>query len=112
MTYVAVTPESLLKASNTTVKIVPIEGDLIVSLEQALQNTKIVPTNDDADIRWGAIFYDADNKEVHSIYLNRRYPNVVGNTGVIDGQKVSVNNALVDWLESRFIPKERPPSHQ
>ena len=53
-----------------------------------------------ADLRWGVIFYDSEDKAQHSIHLDGWYFfRGAGRKGLVDGVPVSFDSLLVGWLE-------------
>lgn len=103
--FVRITPDALSNNSSAKVFIVKCTEDLRTNLLHALENTTILATNKQGDMRWGAMLYDKAGKVRHSIYLDRRYSNLVGNFASIDGDDVFVNELLIEWFEKYFMPK-------
>ncbi|HTM08762.1 MAG TPA: hypothetical protein VL754_10265 [Verrucomicrobiae bacterium] len=53
------------------------------------------------DLRWGAVFYDIADREVHAIYMGSRMLGSIQH-GMIDGESLTMNPALTDWFEITF----------
>jgi hypothetical protein len=101
VTRVRLTPE-LLTGSAKVNELVDMDHTMRTSLLTALDKTKASQLDSPPDLRWGAIFYDAHGRELHSIYLNGRILFRTGRQGIIDGKLTKLNGALVEWFEERF----------
>ncbi len=105
-TYISVTPNML---NSQTPIWVNMSGDIRTTLLNAIENTTITASNRPGDLRWGAVFYEGNSNELHSIYLDGRYINTRTNQGQIDHHVITVNDALIGWFESNFVPKGEKP---
>jgi hypothetical protein len=101
LTRVALTPE-LLQGSAEINRVVEMDQSMRTSLVVAIDKTKMSPLDSPPDLRWGAIFYDSDGTELHSIYLNGKLLFGTGRQGIIDRHLVKLNGALIEWFEETF----------
>ena len=101
-TSIRVTPQRLERYADRKDKFV-ISSQLRDTLVAAIDGAKLYETKYRPDLRWGAIFVDKAERQVHSLYLNSRYFTGTGRIGIIDGANVGLNGALITWFESNFI---------
>jgi hypothetical protein len=72
------------------------DSKLRSDLISALENSSVQRTREEADLRWGCVFYDAKDTRVLTIYFDRW-----GRNGLINGIAVTSNGRYVDVLEQK-----------
>jgi hypothetical protein len=72
-------------------------------LVRAIERIRLHETREQADLRWGMVFWDCSGNRAHTIYLNSRYIFGTGRRGYIDGTLVGFNASLIHWLESNYL---------
>lgn len=70
----------------------PIKKDLI----SAIENSSIVQSNVEGDLRWACIFYNTNNIRILTLYLDGN-----GEKGLIGGKSITSNGKIVKCLEQR-----------
>jgi hypothetical protein len=73
------------------------------SFQQAINSTRASWADEDPNLCWAIFCLDKNGTKIHSIYLDRRYVNVLSIRGVIDEQPVLLNDSLTGWLERNFM---------
>jgi hypothetical protein len=101
-TRVAVTPDDLPKWAERKISVAA-SPELMDGLRTAFNDTKIHRIDHPPDLRWGAIFYGAQDAPLFSIYLDGRYVTGTGRKGYIDTTPVGLNDALIRWFEGNFL---------
>jgi hypothetical protein len=73
----------------------PESSELMKELMGVLRNVSADWSGELADIRWGLVFYDLEDRRLFSIYLDR-----TGHNGVVNGACVNIrSDALRKWAE-------------
>jgi hypothetical protein len=69
----------------------------------AVQRTTIIRELDDSlDVRWALTFLDAKGTKFASLYMSLHGSNAVFSE--LDGNRASINDVLINWLDNRFVP--------
>jgi len=102
LTRVRVTPEYLPQWADRKTGVSASSG-LMDGLRAALNDTKIHKIDHLPDLRWGAIFYGAQDEPLLAIYLDGQYLTGTGRKGYIDTTPVGLNDALIRWFEGNFL---------
>lgn len=75
-------------------------------LIRALRNARPRPIVADLDLRWGAVFYDAQGSRRHTIYLDNKNFQQLAAQGTINGSinsvVVQMTGSLLSWFETNF----------
>jgi hypothetical protein len=108
-TRVPLTPE-LLRGSAEIDRVVAMDDAIRTRLLAAIDKTTISPLDTSPDLRWGAIFLSDQAGELHSVYLDGRYLLGTGRRGIVDGNPVKLNGALIEWFEAAFGGLIRTPT--
>jgi hypothetical protein len=108
-TRVRLTPE-LLRTSAEFARVLEMDEAMRGRLLAAIEKTRVTPLDSPPDLRWGAIFLDSQEVQLHSIYLNGKILLGTGRQGIIDGNRVKLNDALVEWFEAAFGDPTRTPT--
>jgi hypothetical protein len=88
MTRVAVTPQALRSSASY---IIIFHSDIDGTFEPLLSGISLKIDEHTPDLRWGVIFYDAQDREVGSIFVDKS-----GQFGYLNGESVSFNGGLLD----------------
>jgi hypothetical protein len=103
-TRTRVTPDMLESQADAKFHL-DIPSTIADDLLRAIDRNKVQHITDEADLRWGAVFFGHSGQRLHSIYLNGRYLFGSGRKGYIDGTAVGLNRPLLDWFEKNYLPK-------
>jgi hypothetical protein len=97
LTRTRVTPDMLERSFHYKLTIRDIRGGAYsAGLLAAVASTSVQPTGEMGDLRWGMIFFGADEARIASIYLD------ASGHGGIDKVAVSFKGDLFKWLDSNF----------
>jgi hypothetical protein len=97
MTRVAVTPQALrLSASYTVI----FNEDIVGTFEPLLVGVSPKVENHNADLRWGVLFYDAQNHETGSLFVDK-----AGQYGYLNGETVSFDTGFLDASLAKRLHK-------
>jgi hypothetical protein len=103
-TRTALSPEALENSApyGGVIYIRPFGDSMRQSLLAPLEKIEIHEKLDHhPDLRWGAVFYDFTGRELHALYTERRARGPE-QRGMIDGESLTMNPALLDWFEITF----------
>lgn len=101
LTRARVTPE-LLQGSAEFRIVVQMDDRMRKSLLSAIESSQISPLDSAPDLRWGAVLQSEKGSTLHSIYLSGKTILGKGRQGIIDGQPVKLNGAMIAWFEASF----------
>ena len=94
-TLTRITPAALERVYETKLVIRNLaETSLRDKLIRAINQTSAEPRSPAADLRWGIIFYSAQDLRLGSIYFERS-----GRSGAVNDQGASFKGDLFHWLE-------------
>ena len=97
LTYLRVSPEELERSYYFKLEVREFSiSRLATELGAALENSKLRPTTDEGDLRWGCIFYDDKGARVLTVHFDAR-----GRCGFIDGIPVAGGEQIVEVLARR-----------
>lgn len=98
LTRTRVTPEMLEHSFHYKLTIRDIRGGAYnAGLLASVSSTSVQPADEMGDLRWGMIFFSADEARIASIYFDAS-----GHRGGIDKATVSFKGDLFRWLDSNF----------
>jgi hypothetical protein len=96
LTRTAITPEMIEKQFHYKLTIRHI-GAYRKELAAALKSTKVELEPGMPDIRWGMIFYDAQDRRMGAVYFDKK-----GRYGAVGDIPVSFKGELFKWLNRSF----------
>jgi hypothetical protein len=108
LTRARITPEALEEIANVNgfIKTFDLNTNMRATLLDALEKTRIGSLNEEPDLRWGVIFYNAKGEMIHSVYINGKLfdhgKDISGTSGTIDGNLAILNGILFHWFETTF----------
>ena len=108
-TRTRVTPEDF-RGYAKSIRKAELDGELRTTLIEALDDTRATPLHSPPDLRWAAIFRDANDVERHAVYVDGGMWLWAGRHGIVDGESASLNGALIRWLERHFEELMKRPS--
>jgi hypothetical protein len=99
LTRTRITPEMLEKRFYYKLTISDIRGNTREKeLVEALKSATVRPLSEMPDIRWGIIFYDANDRRAGAIYFDTAWRG----RGAVAGIPISFKGDLFKWLDDHF----------
>ncbi|GAB4351230.1 MAG: hypothetical protein Kow0099_35230 [Candidatus Abyssubacteria bacterium] len=98
LTRTRITPEMLETQFHYKLTIRDMRGGAYrEELAKTLKSTAVQPQSEMVDIRWGIVFYDANDMRVGAVYLSKW-----GKNGAVGETPVSFKGKLFKWLDRNF----------